>query len=75
VRLQVLSTPRRHEADAKAAELVRAGYRPIVEPADLGERGTWYRLRLEGFDGTAQATAAGKRLQAEGLIREFWIVR
>jgi hypothetical protein len=75
LRLQVLSTPRRSEAEDKAAELQRAGYKAVVEPADLGERGTWYRLRLMGFQAAEEATAAGKRLQSEGLIREFWIVR
>ncbi|HVW75398.1 MAG TPA: SPOR domain-containing protein [Rhizomicrobium sp.] len=50
---------------AKHAALL-AGYSDEVQQADLGEKGTWYRLRINGFADKAMATSLCDRLKADG---------
>jgi SPOR domain len=42
-----------------------AGYGPDVQKADLGDKGTWYRLRIAGFSDKDAASALCDRLKAE----------
>jgi cell division protein FtsN len=50
---------------AKHAALL-AGYSPNVVQADLGDKGTWYRLRIAGFSSKDVASALCDRLKADG---------
>jgi cell division protein FtsN len=50
---------------AKHAALL-AGYNPDVQQADLGEKGTWYRLRIAGLASKDVASALCDRLKADG---------
>jgi hypothetical protein len=50
---------------AKHAALL-SGYSPDVKQADLGEKGTWYRLRVAGFRDREVAGALCERLKADG---------
>jgi len=50
---------------AKHAALL-TGYTDNVQQADLGEKGTWYRLRIGGFANREVATALCDRLKADG---------
>jgi cell division protein FtsN len=50
---------------AKHAALLSA-YSDDVQQADLGERGTWYRLRISGFADKDMATSLCDRLKADG---------
>lgn len=50
---------------AKHAALL-SGYAPDVKQADLGEKGTWYRLRVAGFGDREVASALCERLKADG---------
>jgi len=50
---------------AKHAALL-AGYSDNVQQVDLGEKGTWYRLRVGGFADREVATALCDRLKADG---------
>jgi hypothetical protein len=43
-----------------------AGYSPDVKQADLGEKGTWFRLRIAGFPSKDVASALCDRLKADG---------
>ena len=43
-----------------------SGYSPDVKMVDLGEKGTWYRLRVSSFADKASAQALCARLTAEG---------
>jgi hypothetical protein len=43
-----------------------AGYSPDIQQADLGEKGTWYRLRIAGFPSRDVASALCDRLKADG---------
>ncbi len=73
--IQVYSTQSRQAADSKAAVLVKAGYLPKVDEVDLKEKGIWFRIRLQGFKSREEAKAAGEKLLADKLIRQYWIVR
>jgi hypothetical protein len=50
---------------AKHAALL-SGYSSDVQQADLGEKGTWYRLRVGGLSDKEVATALCDRLKADG---------
>ncbi|HKU54359.1 MAG TPA: SPOR domain-containing protein [Rhizomicrobium sp.] len=50
---------------AKHAALL-SGYSDNVQQVDLGEKGTWYRLRVGGFADREVATALCDRLKADG---------
>jgi cell division protein FtsN len=43
-----------------------SGYSDEVQQADLGEKGTWYRLRISGFADKDMATSLCDRLKADG---------
>lgn len=43
-----------------------AGYSDNIQQVDLGEKGTWYRLRVGGFADREVATALCDRLKADG---------
>jgi cell division septation protein DedD len=49
----------------KHAALLSA-YSDDVQQADLGEKGTWYRLRISGFADKDMATSVCDRLKADG---------
>jgi cell division protein FtsN len=49
---------------AKHAALL-AGYSSDVQRADLGDKGTWYRLRIAGFSDKDVASALCDRLKAD----------
>jgi cell division protein FtsN len=42
-------------------------YRPIVQKADLGAKGTWYRLRIGPIDDKAEAYKLCGQLKSQGL--------
>jgi hypothetical protein len=44
-----------------------AGYRPIVQKADLGAKGVWYRLRIGMMDDVDEARELCRQLKARGL--------
>jgi outer membrane biosynthesis protein TonB len=50
---------------SKHASLL-AGYSPDIQQADLGDKGTWYRLRIAGFSSRDVASALCDRLKADG---------
>ena len=71
--VQVASKKNQTEALASFADMQQkypkllANYRPMVQKADLGAKGTWYRLRIGPI---AYKTAASKlcgQLKSKGL--------
>ena len=52
---------------AKHSALLSA-YSDDVQQADLGEKGTWYRLRIGGFADKDMATSLCDRLKADGGV-------
>jgi cell division protein FtsN len=43
-----------------------ANYSENVQKADLGDKGTWYRLRMGGFSDKAAAASFCEKLKADG---------
>ena len=44
-----------------------ANYRPMVQKADLGAKGTWYRLRIGPINDKTAATKLCGQLKSQGL--------
>ena len=74
VQIQVYSTQQQESAEAKAAGFIKEGYSAKVETVDLKDKGTWYRICLQGFKSREEAKAAGEKLVAEKQIKQYWIV-
>jgi len=51
----------------KARNKALAGKNPVVVRADLGTKGTFYRVRLVGFDSQGDANSACAKLKAKGV--------
>jgi cell division protein FtsN len=69
--LQIGSYKSQAEADAswqtyKGAHPSVAGYAPDIRQAELGPKGTWYRLRVGPFTSLGEANAACAKLKAQG---------
>jgi hypothetical protein len=73
--IQVFSSQSRSNAEATAKKFEKAGLVVEIEVAELKEKGTWYRVHLHGYQSLAAAEAAAAKLQGEGLIKQYWIVR
>jgi cell division septation protein DedD len=69
--LQIGSYPSEADANAswqtyKSGHAAVAGYAPDVQKADLGSKGTWFRLRVGPFASLSEASAACAKLKAQG---------
>lgn len=69
--LQIGSYPSEADANAswqtyKSTHAAVAGYAPDVQKADLGSKGTWYRLRVGPFASLSEASTACAKLKAQG---------
>ncbi len=70
--VQVASFPNRADADAAWARLqsrhaaIVGPYSQDVQSVDLGDRGTWFRLRFGYFEGRSNASAVCDQLKAAG---------
>lgn len=69
--LQIGSYPSEADANAswqtyRSTHAAVAGYAPDVQKADLGSKGTWYRLRVGPFGSLSEASAACAKLKAQG---------
>ncbi len=73
-KIQVGSSPNREDSVKMAQRLTAAGIAAEIETANLKERGVWYRVRLAGYSSRKAAEAAGRKLVADGVIKEFWLV-
>lgn len=71
---QVASHKTIESAQSMLESLSAQGYRGNIEKADLGERGTWYRVRIGPFRDEEEAGKALERLRAERNLKGF-IVR
>jgi cell division protein FtsN len=50
----------------KGKHPMAASYSESVQKADLGDKGTWYRLRMGGFSDKASASSFCEKLKADG---------
>jgi cell division protein FtsN len=71
--VQVGSKKNQTEALASFADMQQkyptllASYRPMVQKADLGAKGTWYRLRIGPIADKTAATKLCGQLKSQGL--------
>jgi hypothetical protein len=71
--VQVASKKNQTEALASFADMQQkypsllANYRPIVQKADLGAKGTWYRLRIGPITDKTAASKLCSQLKSQGL--------
>ena len=71
--VQVGSKKNQTEALASFADMQQkypallANYRPMVQKADLGAKGTWYRLRIGPISDKTAATKLCTQLKSQGL--------
>lgn len=72
--LQIASYRSREAADSLLHDLMEEGYRGAVESADLGERGTWFRVKIGPFRDEAGAEKVKETLKKERDLKGF-IVR
>jgi DedD protein len=63
--VQAASFTKGEDAQALSARLRGKNHPVFVQAADLGERGTWYRVMIGPFENTAAAERTVARLQAE----------
>jgi len=69
--LQIGAYKSQSDADAawrtfKSKHPMAAGYSENVQKADLGDKGTWYRLRMGGFSDKTAAASFCDKLKADG---------
>ena len=55
--VQVYSFQDHNRADKALENLKAAGYKAYMEVSDLGEKGTWYRVRIGGIENEEKAKA------------------
>ena len=55
--VQVYSFKDQKRADAALTNLKNNGFKAYIEISDLGERGTWYRVRIGGLANETEAKA------------------
>lgn len=72
--LQIASYRSREAADSLLKDLMKEGYGGAIESADLGERGTWFRVRIGPFQDEGDAENAMETLRKERDLNGF-IVR
>jgi cell division protein FtsN len=65
--LQVASFRKPDSAEALKAELALQGLQAQVVDSDLGDKGTWYRVRLGPYAERADAETVRDRLEEKGL--------
>ena len=69
--LQIGAYKSQEDADAawktfKSKHPIAGGYSEDVRKADLGDKGTWYRLRMGSFTDKSAATSFCEKLKADG---------
>lgn len=68
--IQVAAFRARADADQHVAALALIGLAARVERATIGNKDTWYRVRLGPYSGAEAAAAAQQRLKAQGFSGE-----
>jgi cell division septation protein DedD len=63
--VQVFSFKDKEDADASAAPMKEKGYPAYVLTSNLGDKGTWHRVRIGSYATQAQATEMLKRVQGD----------
>jgi cell division protein FtsN len=72
--VQVIAAPTREEAEQQVKRFRQLGYSCHIWRVQIKGKGTWYRVRLVGYGSRHGALTAAKKLLAEGVIKEYWVV-
>jgi cell division protein FtsN len=72
--VQVTATQTRKEAEQQVKRFQQLGFSCHIWRVQIKGKGTWYRVRLVGYNSRQSALAAAKQLLAEGVIEEYWVV-
>ncbi len=73
-KVQISAVRSRKTADTIAGSLAKAGYSPEVAAVDLKDKGIWYRVRLQGYESRKAADAVGRKLLADKIIAQYWVI-
>ncbi len=67
----------RNEESARdyTRRLRKEGYPATVAPTDLGERGRWFRVVLERYEGAVEARSAAAALKGKRPLESAWAAR
>lgn len=69
--VQAASCQSRRDAETVKSRLVSAGLQPFILESTVGEKGTWYRVRLgKGLDAASAASLAAKAGNGAMVIEE-----
>ncbi len=71
--VQVSATHDKAEAEEMAGRLENAGLAAQMERVNLKDKGTWYRVRLTGYESRSEAKRAADKLVSSGVIKQYWI--
>jgi cell division protein FtsN len=72
--VQVIAARTRKEAEQQVKRFRQLGFSCHIWRVQIKGRGTWYRVRLAGYGSRHSALTAAKKLLAEGVIKEYWVV-
>jgi hypothetical protein len=71
--LQVAAFPDELQAEEFAADLMRAGEKPVWGTVEIEGRGRWVRVFIGNFHSSTAARSYGKSLITRGLIGQFLV--
>lgn len=69
--VQVASFNSAAQANERVSSLRAKGVEGRVVQADLGSKGTWYRVQIGGYETREAATSFGNQLKAKGAVQDF----
>jgi hypothetical protein len=72
--VQVIAVRTREEAEQQVKRFRQLGFSCHIWRVQIQGKGTWYRVRLVGYSSRQTALTAAKKLLAEGVIEEYWVV-
>lgn len=73
ITIQIGSFNDRAQADERISRLKNAGIDARIVSANLGSRGTWYRVQVGRFPSREQATGFANQLRGRGLVQDVLV--
>jgi len=73
--IQIGSFSTLDEASQKVKSLDSLKLSPFIRAADLGQKGTWYRIYVGGYGSINDAEKAGRRFRTKKVIRSFIVAK
>jgi cell division protein FtsN len=73
--VQVASFRTKEQMEKLNTRLTELGYGPEIDETDLGEKGTWFRVRLAGFENDHDARAVATAIESQVRGVKCMIIR